>query len=716
VTFPIYSSIRFRTCFGRNLTFYVKSSMTGAQPGYYLRTVASMSKVAVPPAGGRDRSHQSRLLIALDAAVWAYALLAVLSFLGSPVNEFDDAIPLVDATLVQQGRVPNLDFYSFYPPLGLYIHAAVFNIFGKSIISSRVIGTFFYLTVLFLTGRFLKRRFPEWGPLVPVAVLLVAASIGAGLNLASWPGFALSLIALLSYLLSETCSETRLLSIAGSGLLTGIAIMYRINFGGYVLIVVVIDILLRWWLQGGGNRWSTDRFKRLVFTLATFTLPVLTTCLGFGLVVYGKYVARAASEFVVTAQKLMILRGFINLKYTTELVFLVMLPTTWFSFRILRESQTLSTKAFVPVVFAVANLLTILFYATRPSVASIGLVVVLGSVILLHLFVKRLEPAELVLLLYFCCQLHYFLGRAESAHSRWLPVIATLLLPFLLFQPREESAVRIAETQIPKGTALAVQFVVLVLCVTAWDFRPHMSWAQNGVKLLALRFGNPHVPDSDLLLGAGPASTAWSSVYPDKDEIAALRYLRSRSTPADPIFVGVADHSRVFWTDLRIYWLADRPIGTRTFQLETRVATEAPVQKEIISDLSRNRVRWMILDCAPVRGDDNFVEQAYQGSTLLDEFLRDHYREDARFGRYAVLRRIEESASGYRQNENRRESVTPAKVLQAASSFSTSENSDFFKSPKTELGNGMKIAAWRRARSARAFAWPPQLMPLATIR
>ena len=104
--------------------------------------------------------------------------------------------------------------------------------------------------------------------------------------------------------------------------------------------------------------------------------------------------------------------------------------------------------------------------------------------------------------------------------------------------------------------------------------------------------------------------------------------------------MGVKDHSRVFINDLRFYWLAGRPIGARVFQLEARVASEAPVQQEIISDLEGNGVKCVIIDREPFRGDATFLKSGYVGSTLLDEYISSHFREKARFGRFAVLTRV----------------------------------------------------------------------------
>jgi len=128
-------------------------------------------------------------------------------------------------------------------------------------------------------------------------------------------------------------------------------------------------------------------------------------------------------------------------------------------------------------------------------------------------------------------------------------------------------------------------------------------------------------------------------VYSNGDELEALRYVRTITSRADPIFVGVKDHSRAFINDLRFYWLADRPIGSRVIQLEPKVASEAPVQRDIISDLEGNGVKCLIIDHESYPGDETFLKSGYVGSTLLDEYISSHFREEARFGRFAILTR-----------------------------------------------------------------------------
>lgn len=146
--------------------------------------------------------------------------------------------------------------------------------------------------------------------------------------------------------------------------------------------------------------------------------------------------------------------------------------------------------------------------------------------------------------------------------------------------------------------------------------------------------------DSDRVLGSSPPEAAWASVYSDSDELRALRHLRQVTTNNDPIFVGVQDHSRIFYNNLRIYWLSGRPIGVRGFQLEDRIATEAAGQREIIHDLEQNHVNWAIIDRRQPGGDDDFAGRAYSGSGLLDAFVLKEFKEESPFGRYAILRRV----------------------------------------------------------------------------
>jgi hypothetical protein len=258
-------------------------------------------------------------------------------------------------------------------------------------------------------------------------------------------------------------------------------------------------------------------------------------------------------------------------------------------------------------------------------------------VLFMHVFIRRLDASEFSILLFYCCMLHYYISRADQAHFRFLPIVAALLMPFLLLTRKAPDGGRI-ESETSMGTALAIFAASAFVVVATPEFRPGLSVFPNGLALISNALLDGYSTDGARILGSVPPSRAWDTVYPDDKELAALRYVRERTDGTTPLFVGYRDHSRIFWNDLRMYWLADRPIAVRTFQLETRMATEAPVQHEIITDLENNKNTWVILDSEP-EGDEAFFRAQYQGARLLDEYIGQHFKQVAAFGRYLVLTR-----------------------------------------------------------------------------
>ena len=568
------------------------------------------------------------LTLGLRTLLYGYVAVVAIGSLAGPLPDFDESIPLVHGALVQQGRTPHLDFAFFYPPLGLYLNAGAFSLLGRTVIASRAVGIVLYFVLLFLTYRLFRSWFWHSRSLVPAAMLVVAASIGSTLNSAPWPGFAISFIALLTYLCGQSEVRHARWIIGVSGILTGLALLYRVNFGAYAAAVIVGDLLLR------HSQWNRGRLKSTVLDLAAYTGPLVACSVGLCALIYGNDIATGVYQFTVNTQRVMLQRGFIALYFDTRLVFAILLPLGWFSFRIVQGKEELSPKALIPVAFALVLLGVALAGRNSPEIGIIVVALQVVSVLLLHALVFRLDRPELSIVLFYCCLVHYYLSRADWFHWRILPVVESILLAFLALSRSEKK-----EESVSKGTSLAVLLSAACLLMTAVDFRPAPGHLRNGIQIIGDVVLHPHLSDSDRILGPNAPGAAWASVYPDDDELQALRYVRAITSGTDPIFVGVKDHSRVYNSNLRFYWLADRPIGARVFQLETRVASEAPVQREIIADFERNGVKCVIIDREPIRGDPTFIKSGYVGSTLLDEYISSHFREEGRFGRFSVLTR-----------------------------------------------------------------------------
>src|SRR5262245_29396789 len=258
-----------------------------------------------------QRRNGAALSAVLYFLLWSYAAVAISFSFAAPVDKFDDAIPLLHGMLIQQGYTPNLDFYSFYPPLNLYLNAAAFKLLGRTVIAARALADILYVIVLMLVTWLFRSRFRSYGPLVPAAVLVVATSIGAAIVLPAWPGFAISLAAVLVYLCSREVKRYRIWLVGLSGLLAALGLLSRINFGCYAVMVIGLDFLRRLWLDG--NRSGRVRLRSELTTVAAFTIPLITCCLGLCMWIYGSNIGVALSQFIVTAQRLMAVRGFIRL-------------------------------------------------------------------------------------------------------------------------------------------------------------------------------------------------------------------------------------------------------------------------------------------------------------------------------------------------------------------------------------------------------------------
>ena len=181
-----------------------------------------------------------------------------------------------------------------------------------------------------------------------------------------------------------------------------------------------------------------------------------------------------------------------------------------------------------------------------------------------------------------------------------------------------------------------------VVCLASIEFRPVVVYIPNGLRLVASLGRHPLLSDGDRVLGGEVPEPAWLSIYPDQDELRALRYLRARTSIADAIFVGVPVNSKIdrnSVNDLRIYWLAGRKIGVRTFELEPGMMTKSVTQQELIADLELNNVKLVVIDSASSLPDT----QAHSGPQLLDQYLATRYREEAQFGSYSILHDVEAS-------------------------------------------------------------------------
>lgn len=118
----------------------------------------------------------------------------------------------------------------------------------------------------------------------------------------------------------------------------------------------------------------------------------------------------------------------------------------------------------------------------------------------------------------------------------------------------------------------------------------------------------------------------------------AIGYIQQNSAPDQFIFVGDRRHDLILMNDAMFYFLSDRVPATRYSDLNPGIATTMNVQSEIIDDLKRHDVGYVVLCTLPKSSEPNRSSES-SGVTNLDDFVRTDYKSVADFGMYSILQR-----------------------------------------------------------------------------
>jgi 4-amino-4-deoxy-L-arabinose transferase-like glycosyltransferase len=154
----------------------------------------------------------------------------------------DEGLLAYGAVRVMEGQIPNRDFVSVQPPLSYYTSAAVFKLFGTSLLSLRVFGlSIFLLLPLLVYG--VGRNF--MGPVLCLAAAAPACVLGIPymgfVPFAIWQGIAASFAAVLLFV-PATLSKRQWLAVP-AGSLTAISLFLRQDQAVYTAMAIVVLVI-----------------------------------------------------------------------------------------------------------------------------------------------------------------------------------------------------------------------------------------------------------------------------------------------------------------------------------------------------------------------------------------------------------------------------------------------------------------------------------------
>lgn len=525
---------------------------------------------------------------------WLTAVVLLLGFaylfLGifQKLDYLDEGVSVEAAVRVARGEVPYRDFWAYYAPGQSYTLAGVFRVFGFSILTERIWDTLVRWAICLLTllvGRELGLRRAAYCPFLIALVFLGFYGVygSAGTQAGFW-----NLLAILLFL--HSLSKNRLRFAFLSGLATGVAAVYRHDSAVYTFLSIVGALLLVS-LQDyalAGQNWAkaVERLKTLFVFIAAICVVVIPVALYF---LHAVPLADLRTDFVEFPRIQFRFRAVPLPPIVPSLSYLLdglLLLNSWFVF-------------YAPLaVFLISwiGLAQSFRNAARDPEASrrrFGRVLftLMGSLLLIPV-----------------------LARADWMHCYMLVGPASFVIPMLLRDWPVER--RRAWSKVLVTLGLLVPAVPVVVIPTV---RWHMHLSD---------YAPWHARTSSL------PRARYFRVDPDTEE--AVQFIRQNVPRDQAIFVGNSQHHRVFSNEPLFYFLAERRAGTRFYDFVPGVITTTAVQQEVIHDLERNHVNYLVLVSGHDQSRDRKEVPPDSGVTLLDDFIRSAFRPVQTFGHYSV--------------------------------------------------------------------------------
>lgn len=512
------------------------------------------------------------------------ALLSAITILDG-VQPNDEGLMLQAAARIADGEVPYQDFWWYYPPGQPYLLAGLWEAFGPSLVVWRVVRVLTDATVAVLAYELARRRAPGW---LPLLVWLAAA---CAMAFPSQPhpfpiALALSLGALLAV-------ERRPLL---AGVLLGICAAWRLEFAAYAGLGIAVAHVL----SPGEGRERITRFGRV------FAAAVLT-----GLALYLPVVLSAG---VGRSWEMLVEYPVFDFGDYQSLPF----PLDY--------DGPLNTSGVGGFISDSAENL-VHFYL--PLVLVIGLA---GGLLGLALRFRRADPWPAATAVFAIGMGHYLVVRADLFHTAPLAVMVSVLAAWSLAGGARSKALPMeaeSTTRPRRGGARRATALAAAAAATLG-----FAWAlAEGIDRRVRGLTDEDTVALDLPAADGVRARPQRALALER----AAGYIRAHVPEGEPIYVATRRSDLITSGNPLLYVLADRPNATRYDIAAPGVVTSAPVQREIVADLRRERplvVRWT----APITAEPepNRAGES-SGVRILDDYLAREYRQAAKLGWYVML-------------------------------------------------------------------------------
>jgi 4-amino-4-deoxy-L-arabinose transferase-like glycosyltransferase len=539
-----------------------------------------------------ERSELPLMLLLFLVFLGLYSLNWQVGYGSHLGNVFGD-VALTAAERVQAGDLPYRDFWTMYAPGSFYLLALLFTLFGNHYLVSTVAASVLcagaaclcYRLVVDLLGR-------RWLALATALIFFAATySTSYYLSLAPYPPTILLVLVAL-YSVVRFYQAGKLAWLFGAGLATGAAILFKHDVGGYTAIAIATGLLLACVpVFRAATAISASAISvLLVFTsaVALVSVPVVA----YFIIVAGPDLWQDLIVFPAT-----------DFHYTRGEHYPELIPGNF------HDQWWLRT---------VFNWLYYLQFTVPFVLVMLALVFMLAAA--LQRKVQHIPVAATFVIAYL---LHYLSAHIQINTNIMSMALYGGMLGVIIFDVADRKLA-------PHGQVLlrvAGIFIVLLLSLS-YMAEPLYMRLRNVQESVALTL--PKV--------------SGLRVSPDmRDTLTRLVSFIDDHVPVDEkIFVGLHRHDTVVIGDGKMYFILNRASATRQDQLHPGIVDTAMIQREMIHDLQRNRVRYLVIRHV-------FSDQALDklrkiwavtlpgsGALELDAFIRENYQRLESTGQYEI--------------------------------------------------------------------------------
>jgi hypothetical protein len=526
------------------------------------------------------------------AAALVFALSFLMLALSMPpeISSIDEGLVLTGSMSVAAGEIPHRDFYALYGPGQFYVVAGLFHLFGQAVLVERLYDLLIKaLLVSFVYVVSLHLMRTTNAVLVSVLCVLWIADAGNYPAYSIWPCLFLILVSIwiMLPLLVGSYSVTRLILI---GLCVGATGLFRYDMGVLALAVYSAIFALFGLLE---REPFSSRPRRLGALLAPFwgAAGLVSIVLASVYVKYG--IAQDFKFQVITypSSYYLEMRG---------------LPFPMITRHTLHEM--------------------IIYF---PIVVLVSVIVLIAAKFKqLNLLQGRHQEIWIAILIAAFTAGLYFKGvvRVSVIHmmSSIIPsfILLGLVVDRLMARQRP-----FAHGLLAVPVVIAAMFAVIPSISAVRRVEPVV---RDNLKA-AIEVDRRCDPERGL-------TRARCFVLPDP-ELAAIRYVATHSEPDQRILVANGINDKTFANNMAFYFLAGRQPATKWAEFDPGLQNSEPIQADIVGDLEKHQPPLVILDTEWDDLNEPNGSAKHSGVTMLDDYIRQHYRQVAKFEPYIIMQR-----------------------------------------------------------------------------